>query len=291
VASQDEHLAAWTHSARAQIGTTEYIVDFGAQLKDCLIARADPSGRKRGGPPKHLIVFRDGVSDQQLKTVIDAEVEQIRELYKSVGRLEDLRLTVICIQKRHNCRATVAVPQGGDGQLPPGTILEEFKNVMLPEGCRGFWLCAHRGLIGTSHPALCVMTDKCDFQEDGHLSEEALQHFIYHLCSLCQRATKTVSYATPALYADHLAERADLLTWELRPQWREASKACQRKKGQPRKDLEVPLNQARAQAAREANEKLAEVVPSAGNFDGSGARPPTIGDPFRMASLGMNFFL
>uniref|UniRef100_A0A0G4GZG0 Piwi domain-containing protein n=1 Tax=Chromera velia CCMP2878 TaxID=1169474 RepID=A0A0G4GZG0_9ALVE len=287
VASSDEQLATWTHSARAQTGKTEVIVDFGQQLNECLWARPGPDGRRRTRPPRHLIVVRDGVSDAQIQHVIDDEVRQIKELYRSYGAEYEkgLRLTVVCIQKRHNMRGTVA-EGGGDGQLPPGTFLESFENIMLPQGCRGFWLCPHKGLIGTSHPSLCVLTEKRAFQEDGHLSEEALLHFLYHLCSLCQRATKTVSYAVPALYADHLAERAEILCWPLRPQWRQRSKELVRKKGQPRAEAETAINMACVQAAREANDHLKTAIPSAGVWTAQQG-----GGEARTSPWGLNFFL
>uniref|UniRef100_A0A0G4HTK2 Uncharacterized protein n=1 Tax=Chromera velia CCMP2878 TaxID=1169474 RepID=A0A0G4HTK2_9ALVE len=44
---------------------------------------------------------------------------------------------------------------------------------MLPQGVKSFWLCSHKGLIGTSHPALYIIREDAKIMEAELQTEEA----------------------------------------------------------------------------------------------------------------------
>ena len=57
--------------------------------------------------PRHIIVFRDGVSDSQLSVVSGYEVEQLSKCFSHFGDSYSPVLTVIIVQKRVNTRIFV----------------------------------------------------------------------------------------------------------------------------------------------------------------------------------------
>jgi eukaryotic translation initiation factor 2C len=65
-----------------------------------------------------------------------------------------------------------------------------------------FFLQSHVGIKGTAKP-----THYFVLQDDMKFSAQQLQDFIHSLCFTYARSTCSVSYATPAYYADRLCDR------------------------------------------------------------------------------------
>lgn len=72
--------------------------------------------------PEKIVVYRDGVSDGQLKMVELYEIPQLLQCFKTFPNYEP-KLTFIVVQKRVN---TTLYLLGGDGHStpPPGTVLD-----------------------------------------------------------------------------------------------------------------------------------------------------------------------
>uniref|UniRef100_A0A0G4I1Y5 Piwi domain-containing protein n=1 Tax=Chromera velia CCMP2878 TaxID=1169474 RepID=A0A0G4I1Y5_9ALVE len=324
VCSVDAKLSQWTHCVRAQAGkgsksAAQEVIGgdgkklFKEMLDVCLKNRRlwNVERRQKANPPLHLVIFRDGVSDEEVKRVVDEEIKQVRDWYYKFGKnkakreqkteeesqslgekyRDGVKLTVVVVQKRHNVRAFTAVPlateeleedeegppphsQGGqrergavldnvrpfsvvDQQIhnpPPGTVLEgPVKNLMLPQGVKSFWLCSHKGLIGTSHPTLYII------REDAKIMEEidTVKLFAYHLCHLSQRTTRSISYPVPAFYADVLAEHAVKHLWELKHQWKQQQAGLASTQRNPETKMGRLEYADRERALREAVEKAA----------------------------------
>ncbi|KAK9676555.1 hypothetical protein RND81_11G084800 [Saponaria officinalis] len=147
-----------------------------------------------GRKPKHIIVFRDGVSESQFDKVLNVELKQIKQAYLGFGEAEVPKFTVIVAQKRHHTRF---FPVGATSNVPPGTVVDS--EVVHPSSY-DFYMCAHGGLIGTLRPVhYHVLLDEIGFSPDE------LQNFIHSLCYTYQRSSHATSIVAPIAYAHHAA--------------------------------------------------------------------------------------
>ncbi|KAM5580524.1 protein argonaute 16 [Rosa sericea] len=136
--------------------------------------------------PTQIIIFRDGVSESQFNQVLNEELDQIMKAYKHHEKVDELpKFTVIVAQKNHNTKLF----QAGSPQynVPPGTVVDT--NIVHPRNY-DFYMCAHKGSIGTSRPAhYHVLLDEIGF------SANELQNLIHSLSYVYQRSTTAVSIA------------------------------------------------------------------------------------------------
>eukprot|EP00475_Leptophrys_vorax_P008433 TRINITY_DN15468_c0_g1_i1.p1 TRINITY_DN15468_c0_g1~~TRINITY_DN15468_c0_g1_i1.p1 ORF type:complete len:179 (-),score=10.71 TRINITY_DN15468_c0_g1_i1:582-1073(-) len=104
-------------------------------------------------------------------------------------------ITYIVAQKRNNVRF-LPHPRGRQDNIQPGTIVD--KGIGHPFFF-DFYLCAHKGIIGTSRPVhFHVLHDENNFTADD------IQHLTHSLCYCYGRCTRAVSTVAPVFYA-HLA--------------------------------------------------------------------------------------
>ncbi|KAF2084617.1 Piwi-domain-containing protein [Saccharata proteae CBS 121410] len=165
--------------------------------------------------PQNIIYYRDGVNESQYSEVLSKEVLAIRQAYDEMANAQaikptfgnkqaTLKLTTVIATKRHHTRF---YPRTDDkeqkmprnGNVFPGTVVE---SVVTSPFYFDFFLVSHAGIKGTSRP-----THYFVLQDDQGFTAERLQRITYHLCFTYARSTTSVSYATPAYYADRLAER------------------------------------------------------------------------------------
>ncbi|GAB1290212.1 Piwi-like protein 1 [Apodemus speciosus] len=119
VASINEGMTRWFSRCVFQDRGQE-LVDG---LKVCLQAALRAWSGCNEYMPSRVIVYRDGVGDGQLKTLVNYEVPQFLDCLKSVGRGYNPRLTVIVVKKRVNAR--FFAQSGGRLQNPlPGTVID-----------------------------------------------------------------------------------------------------------------------------------------------------------------------
>ena len=151
--------------------------------------------------PKRLIFFRDGVSQGQFRECFN-ELKAIRDAWNELEREEPLTVTYVVCQKRHHTRLYPTNRREADrnGNTLPGTVVEE--DITSPSEW-DFYLNSHGSIQGTSRPAHYFV-----LHDENRLDNDTLQSLIFDFCHTFCRATRAVSFVTPAYYADLLAYRA-----------------------------------------------------------------------------------
>ncbi|KAL8720464.1 MAG: hypothetical protein Q9225_002689 [Loekoesia sp. 1 TL-2023] len=200
VASIDGRYGQWPGMIRAQTGREEMI----KHLDELFGGRLDLWRKhNQGGLPDRIVIYRDGVSEGQYRTLLQDEVPQIQKACERRypgGRLP--KISVVVCGKRHHTRFYPTKEEDADTRSknpPNGTVVD--RGITMEKGW-DFFLQAHSALQGTARPThYVVVYDKNDMDAD---KMEALTH---NLCYLFGRATKAVSLCPPAYYADLICER------------------------------------------------------------------------------------
>jgi hypothetical protein len=176
-----------------------------------------------GQLPQRILYFRDGVSESQYGQLVDSdpkaskpsacELELIRKGCqiaaakakkkggKHAGASYNPKIMIIVCGKRHHMRfyPTDAKHTDGKGNSAPGTVVDRGVTSISN---LDFYLQAHVGLQGTARSAHYYAV-----HDDIGFSSDNLQALVHEMSYLFARATKSVSYAPPAYYADILCER------------------------------------------------------------------------------------
>lgn len=157
--------------------------------------------------PDHVYYFRDGVSEDQFKILLDSEVASLKRLFnsKSMGKTSTgakVKFTVVVAAKRHHIRFFPQGPLGtqkdGNGNPLPGTIVEH--DVTDPKG-NDIYLCSHRAIKGTARPTRYIM-----LMDEKKVPVNIFQKMLYEQCYQYIRSTTAVSLH-PAVYYAHLASK------------------------------------------------------------------------------------
>lgn len=215
VASVDRWLGQWPSVLSVQKSRKEMVTELGIMLKSRLELWRKRS--KHTAYPENILIYRDGVSEGQYQLVLDEELPQIRAACKDVYPPADQkkglpRLTIAVVGKRHHTRfyPTAVADADNSGNTKSGTVVDrgvtEARNW-------DFFLQAHTALQGTARPGhYYVVLDEIFRQRyaktPGKNIADEFQDLTQSMCYIFGRATKAVSYCTPAYYADILCERA-----------------------------------------------------------------------------------
>ncbi|KAK6950714.1 hypothetical protein Daesc_007239 [Daldinia eschscholtzii] len=223
VASIDSKLGQWPGMLRIQKGREEMVKDLKDMLKSRL--RLWREKGKHATFPENILVYRDGVSEGQYQKVLDEELPLLRaacaETYSPQDQKKGLpRMTIVVVGKRHHTRFYPTKEGDADrsGNTKPGTVVDRG---VTEARSWDFFLQAHAALQGTARPGhYFVVIDEIFRQRYGAAGGKAkgpgpaknvadeLQDLTQSMCYVFGRATKAVSYCTPAYYADILCERA-----------------------------------------------------------------------------------
>ncbi|KAI1114275.1 ribonuclease H-like domain-containing protein [Nemania sp. NC0429] len=224
VASVNETLNQWPGTLKIQSERRQEMV---SDLKDMLTSRLElwrkpgkslQGNSLQGKPlPENILVYRDGVSEGQYAAVLKTELPQLRDacqnLYPPKDQAKGLpRITIVVVGKRHHTRfyPTKNTDADGSGNPKAGTVVDrgvtEARNW-------DFFLQSHAAVKGTARPAhYYVLLDEIfNHRYGGKMNvnvADELQKLTQSICYVFGRATKAVSYCTPAYYADILCERA-----------------------------------------------------------------------------------
>jgi len=200
VASADLRFSQYPASMRIQETKKEMITD----LKDMMEERLLAYRTKNKDLPQRILVYRDGVSEGQFSIVIDEEISKIRASFRKFDAPQGPyrpKLTVVICGKRHHTRFYPTEPTSADhnGNPKPGTIVDRGITAIYEYD---FFLQAHGGLQGTTRPThYYVVCNEMDLNADD------LQSLTNAISYTFARATKAVSLAAPAYYADLACER------------------------------------------------------------------------------------
>ncbi|KIY67428.1 argonaute-like protein [Cylindrobasidium torrendii FP15055 ss-10] len=198
VANVDEHFSQFPASMQLQESKKEMVTELAAMMQERLLAY---KARNRS-LPERVIVYRDGVSEGQLQTVVDEEMPAIQAAFRvfNQGNYRP-KLSIIVCGKRHHTRFFPADEQGSDqkGNSKPGMVVDRGVTSVYQYD---FFLQSHAGLQGTTRPThYYVVHDDIGFKPDE------IQQMTNHISYMFTRATKGVSLAAPAYYADMACER------------------------------------------------------------------------------------
>ncbi|XP_045313543.1 piwi-like protein 1 isoform X2 [Leopardus geoffroyi] len=192
VASINEGMTRWFSRCVFQDRGQE-LVDG---LKVCLQAALRAWNSCNEYMPSRIFVYRDGVGDGQLKTLVNYEVPQFLDCLKSAGRGYNPRLTVIVVKKRVNAR--FFAQSGGRLQNPlPGTVIDV--EVTRPEWY-DFFIVSQAVRSGSVSP-----THYNVIYDNSGLKPDHIQRLTYKLCHVYYNWPGVIRVPAPCQYAHKLA--------------------------------------------------------------------------------------
>ncbi|KFW03842.1 Piwi-like 1 [Eurypyga helias] len=192
VASLNQTMTRWFSRCVVQ-GRGQELVDG---LKVCLQSALREWFKWNKYLPSRIIVYRDGVGDGQLNTLVNYEVPQFLDCLKSVGKEYSPRLTVIIVKKRVNAR--FFAQSGGEFKNPPpGTIVDV--EVTRPEWYDFFIVSqsVKSGCVAPTHYNVIYDTSK--------LKPDHVQRLTYKLCHMYYNWSGVIRVPAPCQYAHKLA--------------------------------------------------------------------------------------
>ena len=202
--SIDGRVSQYVAHISSQIGKTEMV----ACLEDSMFGIIEAFKNKNNGAyPKHIICYRDGVSDSQFDVVLDHELPAIHGALARHGIMEGAcKILVLVCQKNHHTRLVYEESLGDCRyhNVSPGIVVDACGGMesITSSTQIEFYLNSHATIQGTSKPT------KYTLIYDGigmKLSE--IELMTYWLCYLYVRCTRSVSIATPVYYAHWAAKR------------------------------------------------------------------------------------
>ena len=145
VGSYDKQFTKYVANVSAQPARTEIIADFDAMVANLIKFFSKKYPKYKDKYPKHIILFRDGVSESQLDAVRDEEVPLIEKAYQTLNAGFKPKITVFVVQKRHHTRI---MPAQADGNMRAGTVVDHTITSPFYEE---FHLCSHNGPLVCLH--------------------------------------------------------------------------------------------------------------------------------------------
>ncbi|KAJ8379922.1 hypothetical protein SKAU_G00007000 [Synaphobranchus kaupii] len=146
--------------------------------------------------PSRIIVYRDGVGDGMLQSVVNYEVPQIMDSIRALGQDYAPKLTVVVVKKRISSRFFARI----DGKLsnpPPGTVIDT--EVTRPEWY-DFFIVSQAVRMGSVSPTHYNVV----FDSNG-LKPDHMQRLTYKLCHMYYNWQGIIRVPAPCQYAHKLA--------------------------------------------------------------------------------------
>ena len=244
VASDDKDFAHFPGSMRLQASKQEMITEMHDMVYHRLMHFAERRGflpRRilffRDGVSEDQFVACQEIEVPQIRAAFNkavADAPRIVENFDKAKSATKLQLTFIVVGKRHHTRFYATREKqtyrdnkgnstnppryeeprfkrakGGsgseevklNGNLNPGLLVEKVVTRPKVDKTFDFFLQSHAALQGTARSAHYSV-----LQQDGFTVED-IKQYTHAFCYNYMRATKGVSYAGPAYYADRLCER------------------------------------------------------------------------------------
>ncbi|XP_040591198.1 piwi-like protein 4 isoform X2 [Mesocricetus auratus] len=165
-------------------------------LKVCLTGALNKWYKHNHDLPSRIIIYRDGVGDGQLKTVLEYEVPQLLSSVTECGSgVSSSRLSVVVVRKR--CLLRFFSETGHIVQNPPiGTVVDS-------EATRAEWYdfylvsqTANRGTVSPTYYNVIY--------DDNGLKPDHMQRLTFKLCHLYYNWQGLISVPAPCQYAHKL---------------------------------------------------------------------------------------
>ncbi|AWP06710.1 putative piwi-like protein 1 isoform 2 [Scophthalmus maximus] len=192
VASLNQSMSRWFSKCVLQHKGQE-IIDG---LKMALTAALKDYLKFNGCLPSRIIVYRDGVGDGQLHSVVNYEVAQIMDSIKSMGQDYLPKLSVVVVKKRISSRF-FALLNGRMSNPPTGTIVDT--DVTRPEWY-DFYIVSQAVSCGSVAP-----THYNVVYDTSGLKPDHMQRLTYKLCHMYYNWQGIIRVPAPCMYAHKLA--------------------------------------------------------------------------------------
>ncbi|KAL6456425.1 hypothetical protein MHYP_G00349690 [Metynnis hypsauchen] len=170
VASLNQSMSRWFSKCVLQSRGQEIIDGLKVALKAALKAY----WKYNNCLPSRIIVYRDGVGDGMLQSVVSYEVAQIMQSIKTMSEDYVPKLTVVVVKKRSASRFFARI----DGKLsnpPPGTVIDT--EVTRPK--YDFFIVSQAVRMGS----ICPTHYNVVFDSSG-LKPDHMQRLTYKLCHM-----------------------------------------------------------------------------------------------------------
>ncbi|XP_067459656.1 piwi-like protein 2 [Thunnus thynnus] len=191
VASVNSSLTRWYSRVTFQTPTEELINGF----RVCLLAALQKYYEVNHNLPEKIVVYRDGVSDGQLKMVEQYEIPQLIKCFETFPSYEP-KLVFIVVQKRIST-TLYSWASNNFGTPPPGTVLD---HTLTQKDWVDFYLMAHHIRQGCGLP-----THYISLYNTANLTPDHLQRLTFKMCHLYWNWPGTIRVPAPCKYAHKLA--------------------------------------------------------------------------------------
>lgn len=226
VASTDDSFTHWHSRCNFQSPKSE----VGAGLKVSFTSALTAYAKRSKFLPNTIVVFRDGLSDDELDKAVNSELPQLQDscndptvtqlLTQNAASSLDVansssssssssseydyspEIYYIVVQKRINQRLFLVEKTGGKEQLSnpkPGTVCDE---VITRRDMYDFYLVPQNVREGSVTPVHFVVVHQ---PEDPRLSVDSIQGLAYKLTHMYYNWTGTIKVPAPCMYAHKLA--------------------------------------------------------------------------------------
>uniref|UniRef100_A0A669CXD1 Piwi-like protein 2 n=1 Tax=Oreochromis niloticus TaxID=8128 RepID=A0A669CXD1_ORENI len=215
VASVNSSLTRWYSRVIFQTPNEELIRGF----RVCLLAALQKYYEVNHNLPEKIVVYRDGVSDGQLKMVEQYEIPQLIKCFETFPSYEP-KLVFIVVQKRIST-TLYSWAANSFGTPPPGTVVD---HTLTQKDWVDFYLMAHHIRQGCGLPTHYISLyntanltpdhlqryDPVDFQDVPFVLELARHHSCSSTLQICPQTGFPV-WPVPPLRAGHPALRQAIL--------------------------------------------------------------------------------
>ncbi|KAK7459551.1 hypothetical protein VKT23_009534 [Stygiomarasmius scandens] len=206
VGSVDKGLVKYVATSNVQQSRVEIIADLYDMVKTILLyykAYRENVEKvpKNKSAPKHLVFFRDGVSEGQFRQVLEIELRALKKVCSDFKI--DVKITFVIVGKRHHYRFESIGGKNQDefGNVLPGTVVDKGITHPIEDD---FYLMSH-AVIG---PSTGRPSHYSRLYGDYKFTADGFQSLCYMLCYVYARATCSVSIPAPVYYADIVCTRA-----------------------------------------------------------------------------------
>ncbi|XP_036604040.1 piwi-like protein 2 [Trichosurus vulpecula] len=191
VASISLSLTKWYSRVVFQMPHQE-IVD---SLKLCLVGSLKKYYEVNHCLPEKIVVYRDGVSDGQLKTVTSYEIPQLQKCFEAFENYQP-KMVVFVVQKKISTNLYSAATDNFVTPSP-GTVVD---HTITSREWVDFYLLAHHVRQGCGIPThyVCVLNT-------ANLSPDHMQRLTFKLCHMYWNWPGTIRVPAPCKYAHKLA--------------------------------------------------------------------------------------
>ncbi|OMJ87591.1 hypothetical protein SteCoe_10683 [Stentor coeruleus] len=145
--------------------------------------------------PEVIIIFRDGISDSQIKATKDSEVKSIKKMFLTDFQGYSPNLVYVIVNKNTNAKL-FSKGTGGYTNPNPGTLVN---STIVPDE-QSFYLISHYVTQGMVSPTLYRIIDN-----DGNIDLMIIARLAFKLCFMYYNWSGGIKIPAPTMMAHKLA--------------------------------------------------------------------------------------